>query len=67
LAAGFQAAYGEYMGTNRLALNGAARAIRLGREPLDPVWIRLAKQVIRQLDLPLDVRLRASDDTEATA
>jgi hypothetical protein len=67
LAAGFQAAYGDYQGTNRVGLTATVRHILSGQDPLDAVWIRLAKEVIRQLDRPIELHLGASDDTEATA
>ena len=67
LAAGFQAAYGDYMGTNRVGLTATVRHIITGQNPLDAVWIRLAKEVIRQMDRPIELHVPASDDTEATA
>jgi hypothetical protein len=68
LAAGFQAAYGSYMRTDRVGRDATVRHIMAGSTPIDAVWLRLAKEVIRQLDRPIELHLGAQpDDTEATA
>ena len=68
LAAGLQAAYGDYRGLNQglLSLNAVRRRILTGCWKLDPVWLRLAKEIIRQLDRPLEIHVPGGD-AEATA
>jgi hypothetical protein len=66
LAAGFQAAYGDYTGTNRVGLTATVRHILTGQDTLDSRWLRLAKEIIRQLDRPIDLHM-PGEDTEATA
>ncbi len=69
LAAGFQAVYGDFRGLNEglLNLNAARRRILNGSWKLEPVWLRLAKEVIRQMDRPIELHVPGTDDTGATA
>jgi hypothetical protein len=64
LAAGFQAAYGLYRGTNTLRVNNEIRRIMDGNIRLDPAWLRLANAVIAatvQPPLDFDIRIVAGD------